>query len=1312
MKGQEEMESDAIRVAHHSEGMNNANENDDARVDESEAKAGGQPNASCGTGAGATEQETANLPSSMVSSGPNLHSSAQDQLRPTLVEFSDVFKISQLPAGADLDLTGLELDVDPIPERVPSLQQEEVRSKAVASQAQDPMMAVDATLEEVDDLTAPVDSILLPPPPQNEGDDDVNAGLTQDLTVPVDSIPDQSSPRPQEEGVAEHTAEPPLAEHVPSQHKEVSAVSAVSSLSSTCDSLRSQQQGVGLYSPGPSGVAAGGKSPQNLRQRLEDFSPPMIEPISFIGSSAATVSSPPRPVQQNVFKFEKSVVEVAMDNSGGVFMTKRSLADQMQPLVSRPPPNNKEGHQSRHQDQMHQEDLGVVTSGRSPMELKARSDRTDDGTTPIQYTTPEGAIEVMLSSSRAGSMIEHDVDDVARVGRLVKSITNLGTLIWLLLVFITLRYAPSSSFEIPVGMEKNAHLFSFVLILVTSVAKVFPQLLFRLDRVSDFFRNGVSTGSFLIQLVVLISHAIMFFGPHPVVVDPIAGVRVQLIQWCEWIPLSFVMAFLLDNIDLPIRPNSAGTAEGTTKPRWLLAVFIGLSTSAGIVFPFCTTLEAWWTTLFVSWILFMPLPWHTYRQSVHFFQVRSRRLRFLNEGQAHDNRRKKDGKADPIYSRESYELCKAAFMLSGVCCAAWSLLAVVITIGYAEPQFPSSKRPLTVDKDSLAIGMSCFEVISKIWYQRALLDAYDNVFDESTRVARRLEELRAFMATVWESSSDVIIFVSEQGGNIQARVSPAFVRFIGMAPPRSSSITPEQPPSRVVPKRRDVSLVLEVLPKTSVFTVFAIDLAAPITRHSTVHKEKRTISLDLADIKFCADKPLEALTDSSSTPTDINLKILAQLVLEASRFSPGTLGKNEKNILYSFVDCGKGGTRDDAKSNGDSILLQCEATIAQLDNGSRTIILRDISDRIRRFEAEKHVLQETTIRKKDAEANRFTRHEVKNGLLAAIGLVDHLREVYASVVHTRSGVDGSSSSDTPKGPIVTTESSVKKDKSRVALDEQSDTTSNDRVASDSSGLSRTSGLQDAGFDELDTVLRDTLDTILDEATAREIVYEEYTPRREKLNVPMLLASIRRRSSPRFPILVSPRHFPSLLLDRQLLRHIYRNAVSNACKYGKRDGQVTTTVIYDAKEKTFRIEVTNEPGIGHELLAQLDESTIQTVFNPGTQLSVTHVVNDQEAEMIRNESSGNGAWIMKKCADALGGSCRYVERSEDPFALWYCARRLSDTFAIGRLRTASCFSPVRRRLFSRVQWILLLVSSLSSRRRKAEMIFGFRRMLEP
>ena len=54
--------------------------------------------------------------------------------------------------------------------------------------------------------------------------------------------------------------------------------------------------------------------------------------------------------------------------------------------------------------------------------------------------------------------------------------------------------------------------------------------------------------------------------------------------------------------------------------------------------------------------------------------------------------------------------------------------------------------------------------------------------------------------------------------------------------------------------------------------------------------------------------------------------------------------------------------------------------------------MRDVSERYRRFEAEKRFVFETTARQKDAEANRFTRHEVKNGLLAAIEICGNVRE--------------------------------------------------------------------------------------------------------------------------------------------------------------------------------------------------------------------------------------------------------------------------------------------------------------------------------
>jgi signal transduction histidine kinase len=134
-----------------------------------------------------------------------------------------------------------------------------------------------------------------------------------------------------------------------------------------------------------------------------------------------------------------------------------------------------------------------------------------------------------------------------------------------------------------------------------------------------------------------------------------------------------------------------------------------------------------------------------------------------------------------------------------------------------------------------------------------------------------------------------------------------------------------------------------------------------------------------------------------------------------------------------------------------------------------------------------------------------------------------------------------------------------------------------------------------------------------------------------LNVPDVLDSLRRRASRRFPMEVVPSGslFPVLEMDRQLLRYIYRNAVSNACKYGKKEGVVSTRVSYDRGLQMLTMQVINLPGVGHEKLCQLSAAEAARVFEQDYQLKETQQASGVEAEAIRNESSGNGAWIMKK-----------------------------------------------------------------------------------
>lgn len=77
----------------------------------------------------------------------------------------------------------------------------------------------------------------------------------------------------------------------------------------------------------------------------------------------------------------------------------------------------------------------------------------------------------------------------------------------------------------------------------------------------------------------------------------------------------------------------------------------------------------------------------------------------------------------------------------------------------------------------------------------------------------------------------------------------------------------------------------------------------------------------------------------------------------------------------------------------DLEIIKCEAKVTRLEESALFVVLCDISERFRWFEAEKLAATEMTARRKDQEVNRFTRHEVKNGLLASLGLCNSLVKI-------------------------------------------------------------------------------------------------------------------------------------------------------------------------------------------------------------------------------------------------------------------------------------------------------------------------------
>ena len=109
----------------------------------------------------------------------------------------------------------------------------------------------------------------------------------------------------------------------------------------------------------------------------------------------------------------------------------------------------------------------------------------------------------------------------------------------------------------------------------------------------------------------------------------------------------------------------------------------------------------------------------------------------------------------------------------------------------------------------------------------------------------------------------------------------------------------------------------------------------------------------------------------------------------------------------------------------------------------------------------------------------------------------------------------------------------------------------------------------------------------------DVINEVYKLRRERVMVPELLSSIRRQANSvgqsRFSVKTSPQHFPVLGLDPRLLRHIYQNALSNACRYGRYGGNVVTSIEYDEESKVFRMNGVNDPGFAHEQFVTLSQA---------------------------------------------------------------------------------------------------------------------------
>lgn len=158
-------------------------------------------------------------------------------------------------------------------------------------------------------------------------------------------------------------------------------------------------------------------------------------------------------------------------------------------------------------------------------------------------------------------------------------------------------------------------------------------------------------------------------------------------------------------------------------------------------------------------------------------------------------------------------------------------------------------------------------------------------------------------------------------------------------------------------------------------------------------------------------------------------------------------------------------------------------------------------------------------------------------------------------------------------------------------------------------------------------LHEVLDTILAEAMARDVIHEVYEPKLERINLQKLLNSTMNStansiSAKRFPVKSTPAVLPDFALDPQLLKYIHRNAISNACKYGKKGGVVSTEVSWNQADGVLSMDVINLPGEKHEQIVKLGALAAEVVFSPRRRLTM-HCMVDDNNHVSASHSSGDG-----------------------------------------------------------------------------------------
>jgi len=208
-----------------------------------------------------------------------------------------------------------------------------------------------------------------------------------------------------------------------------------------------------------------------------------------------------------------------------------------------------------------------------------------------------------------------------------------------------------------------------------------------------------------------------------------------------------------------------------------------------------------------------------------------------------------------------------------------------------------------------------------------IVEIHCRVFDPEGRAIRQLGELRSLMTVLWDASSDVIVISVRRDDGTTSMLSPSFTTMV------------DAPLPKHLRGREAIGLYL----------------CTSTNRGINPQEENNGVRITKASYVDSSEMPYGALLRDSVLSDIGNQSEIAtkacSLVAEAWKPNPDPL------CLHTLT-----------KMDGSE--CKCELKITRRSGNTTIAIVRDVSERYKRFEAERRVHRETLARQEEAQSVR------------------------------------------------------------------------------------------------------------------------------------------------------------------------------------------------------------------------------------------------------------------------------------------------------------------------------------------------------